>query len=380
MQRPNKITPQSQTHRHITKQNPTFAAANQDKQIKMAPAQPVGVAIIGGGLFAKHEHLSDLLSLRAIYSRSLKSAQDTAALVDKAGVAPDLYSSDSGDDKSYQALLQRDDIAAVIVALPITSQPEYIEAALSAGKHVLAEKPIAADVAAAKKLVEFANKAAAEKNVTFAVAENYRFQESFTYGAAEAKKLGQVTHFSIKVMHLMQQDNKYYNTSWRTKPEYQGGFLLDGGVHHAAASRLFLSGDNKPASVRAFTTQAQEYLPPIDTVVAIIKTKAGAVGTFQLSSGTLMNAFEWDIACERGTVKAVGQKITVKPVDGDEFVKEFPRTSGVPEEVAAWAEAIVSGKPNALQSPEEALADLEFMEKLFRSGEQDGASQTYELQ
>jgi predicted dehydrogenase len=114
--------------------------------------------------------------------------------------------------------------------------------------------------------------------------------------------------------------------------------------------------------------------------MAIIKTKAGAVGTFQLSSGSLINAFEWDVSLERGTVKVDGQKVTVKPVDGEESTKEFSRTSGVSEEVAAWAEALVSGKPNALQAPEEALADLEFMEKLFRSGEQDGASQTLELQ
>lgn len=323
---------------------------------------------------------TDLLSLKAIYSRSLKSAQETAALVNKDDVKPDLYSSDSGEGKAYQDLLKRDDIGAVILALPITSQPEYIEAALTAGKHVLAEKPIAPDVAGGKKLIEFYKKVSAEKNVTFAVAENFRFYASFTYAANEAKKLGKVTQFSFKIMNMMSQENQYYKTSWRTKPEYQGGFLLDGGVHHAAASRLFLAGESKAESVRAFTTQAQEHLPPIDTAMAIIKTKAGAVGTFQLSSGSLINAFEWDVSLERGTVKVDGQKVTVKPVDGEESTKEFSRTSGVSEEVAAWAEALVSGKPNALQAPEEALADLEFMEKLFRSGEQDGASQTLELQ
>jgi predicted dehydrogenase len=351
----------------------------------MASAQPVGVALVGGGLFIKQQHLpavlkTDLLSLKAIFSRSLKSAEETAALVTKDGVKPDLYSSDSGAGKAWKDLLQRDDISAVIIALPITNQPEYIEAALTAGKHVLAEKPIGPHVEAGKKLIDFYKKVSAENNAIFAVAENFRFYESFRYAADEAKKLGEVQHFSFKVMNMMSRDNQYYNTSWRTKPEYQGGFLLDGGVHHAAASRMFLSGESKPASVRAFTTQAQEHLPPIDTVMAIIKTKAGAVGTFQLSSGSLIDTFEWDLGLERGVVKVSGQTVTVKPVDGEATTKEFARSSGVTEEVAAWAEALVPGKPNPLQTPEEALADLEFMEKLFRSGEQDAAPQTYELQ
>lgn len=202
----------------------------------------------------------------------------------------------------------------------------------------------------------------------------------FAYAAEEAKKLGKVTHFSVKVFSLMKPDAKWVGTEWRKKPEYQGGFLLDGGVHHAAATRLFLQGESKPDIVSALTTLTQEHLPPIDTANALVKTKSGASGTFQLSSGSLMSAFEWDFGFERGALKLSGDTVTVKPLDGETTTKDFPRTSGVSEEVAAWAESLVQGKPNPLQSPREALADLEFMEKIFRSGEQDGAPNQYELQ
>jgi predicted dehydrogenase len=321
---------------------------------------------------------SELLTLKAIWSRSLKSAQATHDLATKS--KPDLYSSDSGDDKSFEALLKRDDIAAVILALPITNQPKYIEAALTAGKHVLAEKPIGPDVAAGKKLIEFYKKTAADKGLNFSIAENFRFIPSITYAAEQAAKLGKVEHFSARVLGLMDKDNKYYKTAWRATPEYQGGFLLDGGVHFAAATRLFLTSESKPATVSAFTSLAQEHLPPIDSVFGIVKTKSGGVGSYQQSAGSHLSAFEWDIGSEGGRVFLSGSKVTVKPVGGEESVKEFEKTSGVSEEVAAWAEALKSGKPNPLQSPEEALADLEFLEKMFRSGEQDGALQTYELQ
>ncbi len=88
------------------------------------------------------------LALKAVYSRSLKSAQALSLKVD-------LYSDDAGAGKTYHDLLLRDDIHGVIIALPILSQPEYIEAALAAGKHVLSEKPIAGDLKRAENLIKY---------------------------------------------------------------------------------------------------------------------------------------------------------------------------------------------------------------------------------
>ena len=76
----------------------------------------IGIAIIGSGIFAKEEHLPAIqatpsLSLKAVYSRSLKSAQ---ALSEKlSGV--DLYSDDQSD-KKFEDLLKRDDIKGVVIA------------------------------------------------------------------------------------------------------------------------------------------------------------------------------------------------------------------------------------------------------------------------
>ena len=114
---------------------------------------------------------TDLLTLKAIFSRSLKSAKDLAGIAKDAS-AVELYSTDAGEGKAYKDLLAREDIDAVIIALPISSQPEYIEAALAAGKHVLAEKPIAPDVATAKKLIDFWKKTSGDNGVGFAIAEN----------------------------------------------------------------------------------------------------------------------------------------------------------------------------------------------------------------
>lgn len=245
---------------------------------------------------------------------------------------------------------------------------------------MLAEKPIARDVAAAQKLIEYYK--GVTTGATLAIAENFRFFPMFAYAREQAAGLGRVTHFSVRAFSLMAQENKYYGTAWRSKPDYQGGFLLDGGVHFSAATRLLLAGDgDKADTVHAMTDRVQDYLLPIDTVNAIIRTRSGATGTYQHSAGSAhMGAFEWHFGYEKGAITASGNTVTVTSGAGDKTSRDFGRTSAVAEEVAAWAQGLADGKPNPLQSVEEALADLEFLEKMFRSGENGGVQQKYELQ
>ncbi|XXH03790.1 hypothetical protein Hte_010196 [Hypoxylon texense] len=349
---------------------------------------PVGIAIIGGGIFVKEQHIpaalvSPLLSIKAIWSRSLKTAEDAAKLVPADAGPVDLYSSDSGAGKSYEDILKRDDIIGVVLALPIVDQPDYIKKALAAGKHVLAEKPLAKDVETAIGLIEYYKRVSAETAASFAVAENFRFTPSYLYAAEQIKTLGKVTGFVVRVSFMMEQSNKYYNTPWRTKPQYQGGFLLDAGVHFTAAIRKLLGAENAVDSLIAHTALVSSHLPPVDTIHAVLKTKSGVVGSFVNSVGTTLGSFEFAVACEQGVVKAESAKVTTVRGFGKDAATEekaFEPTTGVKEEVQAWAESILSGVPNPSQTPELALGDLELLEKMLTSGDQDGASQKLQYQ
>jgi predicted dehydrogenase len=173
-------------------------------------------------------------------------------------------------------------------------------------------------------------------------------------------------------------------TPWRKKPEYQGGFLLDGGVHFVAGTRLLLGEEAKPSALSAYTTLLQEHLPPVDTVDSIWQTKSGVSGTFSVSFGTTLSGSEYTVACEKGSVTIVRSKVTVREgeeKDGKVTEKDFPEEgSGVKAEVKAWAESIVAGKSNPGQSPEQALADLELLEKMLKSGEAKGKAESLEYQ
>lgn len=143
------------------------------------------------------------LTLKAIYSRSLKSAQNLSTGVD-------LYSDDSGSGKTYHDLLLRDDIHAVILALPILTQPEFIEAALAAGKHVLSEKPIAGDIQRAEHLIKYYKSDKVKGGATWGIAENFRFLDSFEYGRQEVQRLGRVLGFRVKVFGNVKKGEKYF--------------------------------------------------------------------------------------------------------------------------------------------------------------------------
>ncbi len=66
----------------------------------------------------------------------------------------DFYGLDAVTD--YHELLARDDIDVVIIFLPHSRMPEAVEAAARAGKHVIVEKPCAANLAGMEKIAETA--------------------------------------------------------------------------------------------------------------------------------------------------------------------------------------------------------------------------------
>ncbi|KAF3314890.1 hypothetical protein TWF173_004416 [Orbilia oligospora] len=323
---------------------------------------PIGVAILGSGIFVESQHkpacLQDpeLLTLKAIYSRRKTSVE---SIIANETIPIDVYSDDSEPGNNLDDLLKRSDISFVIIALPIPHQPEFIKKALSAGKHVLSEKPVAKDLATANELIRW--KKANAPDLIWSVAENFRYWPAFDYAEEKVKSLGKVLAFHVEVLQLVAPGGKYF----------------DAGVHFTAALRR-LVGEDQIASLSAFTNLAQPHLPPIDTIMSTIKLKSGVCGTFAMSHGTpATKVFEWFIVCEQGTVKVSdGPKVVVKqlemPEEWTEFGGDRNEWSGVKKEVRVFVESVKNGKGVEGLSPENALADLEMIEKMIQSGEQGG--------
>ncbi|CAK7206611.1 hypothetical protein SEUCBS139899_009411 [Sporothrix eucalyptigena] len=336
-----------------------------------------GIAILGAGIFATEEHLPALVAnkanIKAIYSRSTATASTLVDAANKLGVAGvELYADDT-PGKTLDDLLQRDDIAAVVIVLPITVQPHIIRRCLAAGKHVLSEKPVAQDVHTARQLIDDYNKDYRDKGLIFSVAEQFRFLRELEMArqwVVTEKAIGDITQLHLRIWRNQAPDGKYYETPWRKVPEYQGGFLLDGGVHQTAMLR-YVSGQ-EVVETHGYARQVAPHLPPLDTVNAGISLSGGGTGTFSMSFASTRRATELVIIGSKGSFHLTdgpegGYALTLDLLSGEKR-QEVIKTNGVDLEIAAFLEAVRAGKAQSRSGPEEALNDLAIIESLCQGG------------
>lgn len=173
----------------------------------------------------------------------------------------------------------------------------------------------------------------------------------------------------------------------RKTPEYQGGFLLDGGVHFIAGLRFLLAAAGQEIKQLAgFSALLDDRLIPVDTIHAVALTQDGRSGTIGISFATeFKSGLEIEIVTTNGSVtwSPTSVKSKSRKADGSEGEeieeKEFPYSSGVTAEVGAFALAMEAGKVDVIQTPGEALKDLEILQRLLESGAGGAAIQNIGL-
>lgn len=173
-------------------------------------------------------------------------------------------------------------------------------------------------------------------------------------------------------------NNNIAETEWRRNSDYQGGFLLDGGVHVIAAIRLILDETacaHPLTEVSAQCSLQQSHLAPIDTIEATLRTKNGTQGILSLSYGSKSNDQIYEFNNGSSSIT----------LDGDTLTNQGEIAfsgRGVTSEIRIFASSILerSGVVYQQMSPEEALADLEVMEKMIQSSEHGGEKMALEYQ
>jgi predicted dehydrogenase len=322
---------------------------------------PIRIAVLGSGIFARDAHLPalsalpDLFEVAAIYSRTAEKAKALAATLPRpADTTTDL-----------PALLRRDDIDAVDVILPILTEPEVILAALKAGKHVISEKPVAADVARGKALLQAAAKLTQANGRVWMVAENFRYIQEFNLAGQMVRRgdIGQPVQFCWTTYVNMSPQDKYYHTPWRRANNFPGGLLLDKGVHNMAAMRTIMG---EVESVCAFAAQWRDDLPPVDTLSATLRFESGAFGVFTI---TVVAACPWGdqlhVVGDEGALRIDANRLEVTAAGGKTSTQSFTGNN-VLAELTEYAHAIQQGvKPVA--TPAEALQDVAIIEAMLES-------------
>lgn len=320
-----------------------------------------------------------------MYSRSSSSAKSLITAATDLGFpnasSIDFYADDLASHGSgLAALLQRQDITAVLIALPILAQPDIVRQCLAAGKHVLCEKPIAQDVQTALQLITDYEITYRPRGLIFAIAEQMRYD----LAAVRAKDLvrsrvGSLSHVHVRVWNnIIPGQNKWHGTEWRNKPGYQGGFILDAGVHFVALAR-FVTGQ-EVVRVVSLARQVHPHLPPVDTVNAALEFDGGAGVSLSVSFASSKPASEFVFSGELGTVSVLGTegehrldsgyRVVFQKADGTVESDEVIDGRGVDEEVRAFLKAVGDGKADEKAAPRQALADVAVIESICSGGGQ----------
>ena len=315
-----------------------------------------------------------------MYSRSARSAQTVLAAAGELGAATsniDVYADElEAEGKGLAALLQRSDIGAVIVALPILVQPDVVRKCLAAGKHVLCEKPVAKDTKSALELVKDYERDYLSRGLILSVAEQFRYDRAFTRARELVAdgRIGKLNHVHARVWGNIQPgDNKWYETEWRKTPEYQGGFILDGGVHFVALIR-YVSGHEITKTV-SLCRQTYPHLPPVDTVNAAIQFDDGASGSLSFCFASTKSTFEFIFVGEQGalTIKGVDgkddtQRIVLENLEGKVMADEEILGEGIYEEVKAFLGSCAGAAHDEKAGAREAMADIAVVESICAGG------------
>ena len=153
-------------------------------------AEPIRVAVLGSGnittaLFAPIlRSLQREFTCRAVWSIQVESASILANKLN----SHTLHECDAyGGVDGLSQLLNRPDIDAVIISVPLELQPGYILRSLAAGKHVLSEGPIAATVDAGLATVQTYQDLYQPKGLVWKIPEESQYTHIYTETAAAVR-------------------------------------------------------------------------------------------------------------------------------------------------------------------------------------------------
>lgn len=202
----------------------------------MSKLTPTRFGIVGCGRITQRL-VADLqavqgVSVTAIASRATQRARDHAK---RYGIEHAVT--------GYDALLERDDVDAVYIALPPSLHAPMTIAAANAGKHVLCEKPLGLNADEVRKMLSACD--AAGVRFLDATAWLHHDRTRSMTDVLRSGSLGPIRHVSASVSFI----NSMGDHEHRMQAELGGGCLLDLGWYAAGMARYVM--DAPPLSVKA---------------------------------------------------------------------------------------------------------------------------------
>jgi len=225
----------------------------------------IGVGIVGCG------KISDF------HANALRSIPEKASIVANFDVAETLMISKarqwgSQPSKSYEALLKRQDLDAVILLTPHNLHADMAVSAAEAGKHILCEKPLATTIPDADRMIAAAESAGVKLMTAF----NRRFVPLIqrTKKLIDGGDLGEVFLCTGQSGGSV----KYPAGSWRISPSISGGGAIVGELVHYIDLFRWLLGREVTAVFCNSVNLAKPMWDVEDNALVVLRFQDGVVG------------------------------------------------------------------------------------------------------
>lgn len=239
------------------------------------PDDPVRFGLIGFGAWgqchANAINKTQSAELVAIAARSDESCHSARELYPQAKVF-----------SNYRQMLERDDIDIVDIVLPNFLHHEAASAALSAGKHLLLEKPMAPTIEQCDDLLQLAKK----HDRLLAIGHELRLSSLW----GKIKQLideGFIGDPQYVLIELSRNPYRLGADGWRFDIQRVGNWILEEPIHFFDLARWYLQGHGQPETVYASANARRPDHPELqDNFSAIVNFSGGpyAVITQTLSA------------------------------------------------------------------------------------------------
>jgi len=237
--------------------------------------KPLGLGIIG----LHHQHprwYFPLWSFLPEYRPVAVAEEDEVFLENQ----KDFYNLDTHTD--YRELLGRDDVDVVIIFLPHSRMPEAVREAAAAGKHIIVEKPCAANIEGVDEIVETAHRHPHIKISAPYCWRTHPVSEKI-HQAVRDGAIGKITAMEGRLnaggAHRYVRDN----CSWMLKSSEGGGPMWNIGVHWIDYFRWITGSEIVSVSGAVSGPYGQPERDIEDNAQAVLGFENGAVGILDIS-------------------------------------------------------------------------------------------------
>jgi len=290
----------------------------------------VQIGLVGAGAWARSVHVPNLLRVRAATLAAVctRSADNARSALEAAGRDVPVFD-------EYDRFLAKAPCDAVIICTPNGLHEACAVQALSAGKHVLCEKPVSLSRAGCDRVGE----AVARSGRVFQVGLELRYADVVRVagGLISAGRLGRLLLVTMQVLR-----DWGAVAGWRVRPDECGGLFFELACHYTDLAACVLGAQARSVSVAGGYVGGETFAEYASVTLAYPGGAAAGLNVCRCAGGGT-DEVPLEIIGDRGAVRA-------EPIAGTVRLFERGRDAFEDHSPARPADYHVDGFPGSLES------------------------------